>query len=515
MKYANKIYIIAVLLWGMMAACFKDEGNYTYDAIGEIAISNIEESYLKYSYVGDILEIPAVVTTDYADMEYAWYLWEGTGTSYTEEEREMQLISEDKELSYEVNLAPGDYTVMLKATSGSNGYSALQTTHLEVSTQFLRGFYILKETADGNTELDLHYQDGQPLVENMLSITGQEELLGKPLAVMPIYMQGYIDEATNGVKECNAIAVTTEQGNIAFYNTEDFQKIHDNSDVVYGGLNAGTVPYVAYSDTYYNYILTSEGVYSVQTVYSPSSAYAYDNNVNVKGGSRFIASYVVDMGGFPMNGTFYWDARNQSISYFDGYGGMIFGPYSENVQGMECLMGGFTRSNSMAYFLMQDGGGRCLYEISVDGMMYSISTNDRIDIPASSKLAQATCYAVNADNTNYLYYVYDNKLYAYSLSERDEGTQALSLQGMSSDEEITYLSYQWMNCAADADSGTNFTHLMVGTQKGDMYKVYMYDLAGGEPRTLVRTITGTGKLKSLVYISPRFEPSSDSASLPN
>ena len=511
----NRIYTIVILIGISMNSCFKDEGNYTYDAIGEIEISNIEESYLKYSYVGDVLEIPAVVTTDYADMEYAWYIWEGTGTSYEEEKQEMQLIGEDKELSYEVNLAPGDYTVMLKATSATNGYSALQTTHLEVSTQFLRGFYVLKETAEGNTELDLHYQDGQPLVENMLAITGQEELAGKPLAVAPLYLQGYIDKETNKVEECNAIAVTTEQGNIAFYNTEDFQMVHENSDVVYGGLGANIMPYVAYSDMFYNYILTSEGVYSVQTGYTPSSAYAYDNNVNVEGGSRFITSYWVDMWGMPMNGTFYWDNQNQCISYFDGYGGMIFGPYSENAEGMNCLMCGFTRSNSMAYFLLENTQGRHLYEISVDVNMSSISTNAKIDLPASSKLAKATCYAVNADNANYLYYVYDNKLYAYSLSERDEGTTPLSLPEIPSDEEIAYLSYQWMNCTADAESGTNFTHLVVGTQKGDTYKVYMYDLAGGEPQTLVRTITGTGKVKSVVYISPRFQPMSDTASLPN
>ncbi len=44
----------------------------------------------------------------------------------------------------------------------------------------------------------------------------------------------------------------------------------------------------------------------------------------------------------------------------------------------------------------------------------------------------------------------------------------------------------------------------------------MYDIVAGEPRALVRTVTGEGKLKMTMYMSPKvFVHNDDSFSLPN
>ena len=515
----NKIYGIILLFAVTMCACFEDEGNYDYRAIGEIGIDSIRPAYSKYSYVGDVLEITPTVTTKYANIKYEWRIWKGTGTGYIsidDEQIESELIGEGKDLSYEVNLAPGDYTIMFRATA-ENGYAALQTATLEVSTQFARGFYILKETAEGASELDLLYSDGEPMIENVLSTTGQQPLSGRPLFMGPVYLQGFINKVTNKVDECNAIFVSTEDGNIAFYNTDDMSVVHDNSDATYGGLPAGTNPYMALSSGYYNYLFTSDGTYSAQAMAGyPSSAYAPLGTSAV----RCVSMFSIDLGGgWFLPSLIYYDELNHCVDYEDGMGKM-FGPidYKDySTEGMDCLMCGYTASNSCCYFLLEDESGmRCLDEVEISPVMFSISYKDRITINPSSKLANANHFTVNADGFNYLYYVHDNKLYAYSLDSRDEGNVPITLEGIGAGEEIVYLSYQWMNCAADAASSTNFTHLVVGTQDSDTYRVYMYNIAGGEPRELVRTITGTGKLKSVAYISPRFNAEGgDSYSFPN
>lgn len=91
----------------------------------------------------------------------------------------------------------------------------------------------------------------------------------------------------------------------------------------------------------------------------------------------------------------------------------------------------------------------------------------------------------------------------------------MTLQGISADETITYLSYQWQEYTNDEEN--NFVHLVVGTQKGDTYRIYMYNIVAGEPRDLVRTIEGQGKLKKCVYMSPVYYNANggDNASLPN
>ena len=113
-----------------------------------------------------------------------------------------------------------------------------------------------------------------------------------------------------------------------------------------------------------------------------------------------------------------------------------------------------------------------------------------------------------------LYFVYDNKLYGYNLSDFTENKDPMTLQGIAADETITYLSYQWQDYEKDTDN--NFVHLVIGTQKGDTYRIYMYNIVAGEPCDLVRTIEGKGKLKMCVYMSPvTYNGNKDSASLPN
>ena len=133
-------------------------GNYTYKDVEEIKIEGLAEMYSNNSYNGEVLEIDPVITSNYTDLTYEWYMWsidkEGEGSSNWDENEEpykAELISTDKKLSYPVECPIGLYTLMLKVTSSSNGYFAMATTRFDAQTVFTRGFYILKETKDGNS----------------------------------------------------------------------------------------------------------------------------------------------------------------------------------------------------------------------------------------------------------------------------------------------------------------------------------------------------------------------------
>ena len=158
----KKIYGVLTLIFTLiLVSCFEDEGSYSYHPIDEIAIEGLGDIHQHYAYINDTLKITPTIPTNYKDLKYVWLLWNAEGGS------DMDTIGENKNLTYEVNLKPGRYTVMLKVTSGTNGYSMAQTTQLEVITQFGRGFYILKENDEGNSELDFS-PDGEKIVENLL-----------------------------------------------------------------------------------------------------------------------------------------------------------------------------------------------------------------------------------------------------------------------------------------------------------------------------------------------------------
>lgn len=498
----------------MLVSCFKDEGNYSYRPVDEITIEGLGEIHRHYSYVMDTLEIIPMVSEHYKEMEYKWLLWSDKG-------KKIDTIGESKNLAYEVNLKPGRYTVMLKATAADNGYSAIATTELEVTTEFGRGFYILKENTEGNSDLDFSPDGKEVTAENLLQASGLGALPGQPLCIGPVYAHGYIDPVSHKTAACNAVFVTTDQRRVAFYNTEDLSLIQDNENVVYGGLKSEEVPYLAYTVSMMNYFLTDNGFYKEQhemLPYAPaSSAFAKEEK---EGGSRFVAPITVVLWGvYPVEAYLYWDARNQSIDLFGaGYGDMM-APYDEgsfSTAGMECLMCGAVASSGKCYFLLQNAlGGKYLYECDAA----TCSTVDRIEIPAGSSLDRAVCYATNAKSADYLYYVTDNRLYAYHLPERREGATPLTLEGMGANEEIVHLSYQWINVPSDETLGTNFTCLVVGTQEGNIYRVHMYDIAGGEPDKLRYSIQGNGRFKSVAYVSPNYDADDymapGTSSLPN
>lgn len=509
----KKIYLCLSLMFVAFTSCFEDEGNYKYKEIGDIKIEGMDKPLQVYSYVGDKLEIHPSIETPYTNLEYAWYIWHVDDRGYISEDDkkkiEKELVGTDKNLSYEVNLIPGMYKIMLEVTSKENGYSVSQVADVEISTTFLRGFYILKETEDGNSKLDLHYQDGEPVLD-VLSATNQDAIPGKPLALDIVYGQGYLMDGEFETGTCNAVCVTTQDKVINFFSTKDMSKILDNSRVVYGGLEPSEVPYRAVHKGYSNFLISSRGItvsYNADMMPSTGS-YATQNG---NGGSVYAMQC-------PVNGmaVMYWNQEKQRIDYADAiWMSLPLGDFNENgfsTEGMECLMCGACTSTvpNHGYFLLKDADGKkYLYEVDTN----NVTTLDRIELDALSKVANATCYATNQLTASYLYYIYDNKLYAYNLTERSEEENPLTLEGLPEGETITYLSYQWLNCAADKETGYNFTHLMVGTQNGNTYRVYMYDLAASVPKKLVRVVEGQGILKSVAYVSSRFDAnSSDDAS---
>lgn len=509
----NKLYCILIALtFGLLfSSCFKDDTNYDYTSVSAIEIEGLEKNYKVYSYVNEKLEIIPTLKTSYAELEYAWYIWDNKDVANigASEAVERVLISNEKDLSYEVNLKPGPYKLLLEVKSKSNNYTSFEVVDLEVSTTFLRGFYILKETSQGNAELDLYYEDDKPLLEDVFKSTGQE-ISGKPVALSLTYALGYLTGDGFDTDKTNALCVTTENKVINFYSTNDMAVIHNNASVVYGGLDVDDAPYKAVSWGFSNFLLSSRGATISYNADLMASSGSFATNV---GTGASIHMMPADLGGWGI--VYYWNEKDQVIDYADGMQmSRPFGLYNNNgfsTAGMECITCGSVWSvkPNLGYFLLKDNQGKkYLYEFNQS----AAKTLDRIELDASSKMANATCYATNVKTASYFYFAYNNKLYTYNLTDKTEADTPINLPEIGADETITYLSYQWLDCAADRNT-YNFTHLMVGTQKGDSYKVYMYDIVAGFPKNLVRTIEGKGNFKSIVYVTPRFNGMSDNASL--
>lgn len=155
----NKKYILigTMLLLAMslsLSSCVEDEGCNTMAPINEVEISGIEEEY--YIVGSETLRIPVTLTgklsgSNSDQFNYEWLL---CNQAISESEHKHELISEQKDLEYSIDLAPGSYRLIFQAIDKETGMKWEEQSQVTVLSQFVRGFYLFGDKSDGTCGLD-------------------------------------------------------------------------------------------------------------------------------------------------------------------------------------------------------------------------------------------------------------------------------------------------------------------------------------------------------------------------
>ena len=216
-----------------LASCFEDESSLG-GTLGKIEIEKLRDTTI-ISYSGNRLEIRPVIVSDYTEeqLAYVWYMFNTKYNEYSsdglpEGYRDCP-VAEGRDLSYEVNLAPGTYTFVLEVTA-KDGYVQTSTMNLSVSTNFSDGFYVLKETAAGGTELDIVTKDG--LTADLLTARLGTPLQGTPANLSVIYYQSYINEETQKMAAANMVHVFTGKDYLGL-RSEDLAPVFDRTNLLF------------------------------------------------------------------------------------------------------------------------------------------------------------------------------------------------------------------------------------------------------------------------------------------
>ena len=96
---------------------------------------------------------------------------------------------------------------------------------------FSLGYYILKETVDGKTEVDLHTPS--LVFNNLLASSPGGTISGKPVSMGLIFQYCHIDNKTAEYVIPPALALCTED-NVRIINLNDFTTIFTYDDMFYG-----------------------------------------------------------------------------------------------------------------------------------------------------------------------------------------------------------------------------------------------------------------------------------------
>lgn len=504
MRLKTLLYLPVLLL---MMSCVDDDSTYGSDTM-DISISGIDDIYNVVSFSDDALTISPTVTSSFGDddLEYEWSYAANTisTTSNAGDTVRATVISHDKNLDYQSRLSDGMYNFFFKVTSKSTGYSQSDITTVYAASALSKGFYVLKENAAGNTDVDLWNTDQKRLTPDVLATYGGGAIEGKPLHLDVIGNFAYLD-SINGVQaSAPVLSITTDDTHDQrWIRIRDAKTVKTLADCHYEP-QEGEEPYRSFSINQLEFLLTNNGVYTATLGYGVGTfgeaVYGTAGSVHAVATSSLQLMFynpsthsiqAIDGTGYTVSVLNRLTDYTQMIAYRPSYN------YAQDI----IFFGTNTLSYSDAsvYAVAQstaDPSERAIYTL-VSGYS-NISLNSVRVIGKGTHFATATKYAVCGQDAKLLYALDGNKIYALDMSNETSEEEELTFDGLPSNEQITYIANKF------ATSGTSpYDYLVIGTQQGGTYHLYFYNTVGGKPDGAPAfTITGQGTMRNVEYTDP-------------
>lgn len=478
-----------------MTACYSDDSTVATELLPTITISGLNESgYTVVSYADNYLDITATAETGYAESElsYRWYLIDKAAQYASHDEDnpyQREFIAEGKSLHYNVRLTPGEYEIVVEV-SAANGYTVGKKVPLFVTTEYSEGFYILKETTDGNTELDLCNPSTKRFLSNCLTAMHGQPMTGAPEAVSTTISQGYIDDATNTMSVSNIVTVTTKNREISVMRTSDLKEVMNFNNLLFTKFDDDEIPYSIVQCMWCNILITNKGVrsqYQAQLDKAESGRFGITNGIHT---ARYAA--------YERNSScmFLWDSETKNVVCCDYNGTARYGTKEENnlstMNTYDCLyIGCCETSHDIVYILRHKTGAIWVMTIQAAfGTGWQMQQLKPIKAFAPN-VSQSPVFSVCTTEATVLYGISGNKLWAYDFANNQE--KQIIPAGIADGETLTYVSDQYVGTSENS-------YLIIGTEQGTNYTLRFYKNFGGLPDgDPVFMVTGTGHVRGVRY----------------
>lgn len=523
----NVLFILMSLLAGvcMTVACYDKEN--TIHRIPDLVIGGITDGEVN---AGEMLEITPVCTMGDAEVEcsYRWYIYRDTAAT---------LISEESTLQYRVDTT-GTITFNVEATHVETGIQSVLTFYYTVIPRINRGWLILKETEDGNTDMDMWLvQSGDSIefTENQLTLALGQPMRGRPVSLLWIYQNyKYMNPENGQVEERQTCLLPVSQKDVVAYRVSDEKVLGTTEELFYEKPDFSTSNIEAF-------------------MWQPNmSALTYDGQVclmkyNTSAfmppllGDYHLAPYLVCWGNFANKFVVYDEkscsfgvvypssvySTTMEIQYFaDVYRGTDNLQISSNGMDADLLYLGQTdrsvdpeyqSNNGTVYALMQkrgDSENLILYGLNsrefADAAYGPIRFAREIPISRCPEFANADFYTMH-QTRNIIYFIKDNVLSSYDV---DTDTFKIGLYAFSG--EVTYCkfidqSYDYNESSWAGDLyDYRFTYLVVATASGTEYAVNFFDVVLDNLTLLPeKEITGMGKVRYMSWYCSSWEYTSE------
>jgi len=439
-------YIIGLSSLGIVLSCAKDLGNYDYQDINEITITDIDNNYSRLTTIDTLKINPKIELTenitDPNRLEYIWVIKQGNNVIDT--------AGKEKDLKYHIKLPPNNYVIQLRIQDRTTKVTWTKKANLAIGTQYSKGLYLIGENADGNAELDLISMVRDTfVVHNILQENGLPTLKGPFLA-----------QHTGGNEATIKMWISTNTG--AYY--VDRVTLKGNPNNTFGRLVYTTdnidkgkefplilAPQIISSNgnngnVYNRVILTNTGNIYANSLWGAPDFYANPINRLKDSFNTLIKSapYLFYSIG-SLNSILWYDANKNRFLNFTSLGfntssetlpdaGTDPFPWNQEATGRKLIYGENTRNSDggsaqgNSFAILKDANNTCfVYKFYANGgspskkSMYTIK-------PIATDFDKADHYAFSSIRT-VIFYAVGNKLYAYDYNPGNEKLYQFSTIG--------------------------------------------------------------------------------------
>lgn len=506
MKKIN-IYIFIVGFLSMLS-CSKDKSNYNYSETEHIEINGIESKYTVISLKDTLKIMPTATSNKEGELEYRWGLYETSVQGRTEP---LDTISRGQNLSYFITEDAKDWVFVCIVKNKKTGYSQYKTSTVTVSTQFTRGWYILKDDGS-NTDLDLYLTpkdqqiDGK--IENVYSAANNSKVEGKAnfISFSSSYKSNILNPSV--YSSTRALFLVTDK-DVQTVNVNNLKKIRDRQNLFLGGPQTISGTTGGFMGSSANYVINNGQLYniyamSVNTGQFGNKAMIDGNNSNYELSKFMISSATNDPilfdnlgGNFTTLGNGYGssmtiftnDAANDVATTKNNQTALFLGMKSNTY-----LPAPDYYYKTLGYAILQDKTDPTLKSLcSLEKKQYLLSIKKQAITP-ESKLFNSSLHTLLYEDENLMYFVNNNQVYSRNLSNGFEQLQYNAPAG----EEISFIKH-----IKYSESGYAFNYVVIGTKAGTKYKIRMFKKNSGNlDSTPTQTLEGNGIARALIYIAP-------------
>lgn len=517
-RYKSFLFFTAGLLLTVYS-CKKDDNKIS--RLPDLAITAFT---VPEKYIGEVLTVEPNVSYGGQDatLNYKWYK-----EVYFNGLQFYKQISDQKKLTYTLD-SLGSLGLKLQVTNVTTGISSSAKTTFRVLSRAERGWYLLKATADGNTDMDAFFTTtaGSQSATNIITAKYGAPLTGAPVDLGYTAAYSWYNPATKNFVNNNTCLLPVSTKEVLAYRTSD-EKVLANTEQLFflppatatrnfqslvcdpnlmAIVNNGKVSGMNPNSN--SFLPERSGDYNLAPFFTLAPFKVNNSNVSyILGFDRATASFVnvrykrTDVNYFP-------DAylANAKFSY----------PYniSANKIGGQLVFMGYTdgtldsarTSIGRAYGLLKKDNSNDLFLVGLNTELliparYNANFSPvafKQDLPASTypDLVSASLYTINKNNP-ILYFAKGGKIGYYNI---DAKTYETSMYSFSAGEEITYIRF--IDADYDTNSVNNFRNLVVATYLNGKYKVYRFTVLGNTLSQTGVPFEGSGRIKSLIYAVP-------------